>query len=234
MDRQQHIVAIGAHTGDMELTAGAVLAKYSQAGHRVTVVSLTPGEKGHPRLEPEEYALQKTREGQAAAAILGAEAVFLPFRDAELPVNEGSVSQVANLIRQLKPDILITHWQESIHRDHIATHQIVREARFYAGLKTIKGDWPAHWVRQLYYADNWEDARGFSPEVFIDIASVRDRWIRAMEEFAFARGETSRFPYIEYYKALTVVRGAPAGFTYAQAFAVPPGSLTQRLAFFPA
>lgn len=233
MDKQLHIVAIGAHTGDMELTAGAVLAKYSRAGHRVTLVSLTLGEKGHPQLDPEEYARQKKREGQAAAAVLGAETVFLPYKDAELPVNEESILQVADLLRQLKPDIVITHWQKSIHRDHVAAHEIVRAARFYAGLKTFKSQWPAHWVGRLYFADNWEDAQEFEPQVFIDITPVRDLWIQAMQEFAFARGETSRFPYIEYYKALSVVRGAPAGFPYAQAFSVPPEALKQRLEFFP-
>lgn len=46
--KQHHILAIGGHAGDMDLTAGAVIAKYTQAGHKATFLHLTPGEKGHP------------------------------------------------------------------------------------------------------------------------------------------------------------------------------------------
>ncbi len=63
-EQREHIVAIGAHAGDMELTAGGVIAKYTMAGHRATLVHITPGEKGHPRLSAEEYKQQKMAEGE--------------------------------------------------------------------------------------------------------------------------------------------------------------------------
>ena len=33
-DAPQHILAIGAHIGDAEITAGLLVAKYAAAGHR--------------------------------------------------------------------------------------------------------------------------------------------------------------------------------------------------------
>jgi 3-deoxy-7-phosphoheptulonate synthase len=42
------IMAIGAHIGDMELTAGEVLAKHAILGDKITLVHLTAGEKGNP------------------------------------------------------------------------------------------------------------------------------------------------------------------------------------------
>jgi hypothetical protein len=68
--------------------------------------------------------------------------------------------------------------------------------------------------------------------VFIEIPEEAfEKWIQGLNCYAFARGETG-FPYIEYYKALTVVRGLVNGFKRAQAFAVGPGGVHQRLQYF--
>jgi N-acetylglucosamine malate deacetylase 1 len=232
-ENKSHILAIGGHAGDMDLTAGAVIAKYTQAGHKATFLHLTTGEKGHPRLSPEEYAQQKVAEAKQFAEIVGADVRFLPYKDAELPVNETIKYEVADIIRELKPDIIITHWKNSMHKDHTNTSLIVEDARFYAGLKTIKREFPAHFAAKIYYADNWEDPYDFEPEVFIDITdSAYETWVKAIQVYAYARGETSSFPFVEYYKALTIVRGAPVGFKRAQAFAVPKGALIKRSQLF--
>ena len=46
--KQHHILAIGGHAGDMDLTAGAVIAKYTQAGHKATFLHLTPERRDTP------------------------------------------------------------------------------------------------------------------------------------------------------------------------------------------
>ncbi len=228
-----HILAVGGHAGDMDLTAGAVLAEHVLAGHQATLLHLTPGEKGHPRLAPAAYAEQKILEAQRCAAQLGANVRFLDYKDGELPVDEASKYAVADVIRELKPDVLVTHWKGSMHKDHMNTYYIVKDALFYAGLKTIERDSPAHWVPQVYYADNWEDPYDFHPQVFVEIGDeAYERWVAGMNEYAYARGETSGFPFIDYYKALTIVRGAPAGMKRAQSFAVPEGALNRRIKSF--
>ncbi|CAM4422056.1 PIG-L deacetylase family protein [Paenibacillus phoenicis] len=232
MDKPQHILAIGGHAGDMDLTAGAVIAKYVQAGHKATFLHLTPGEKGHPKLSPDDYAKQKIEEAHRFAEIVGADVRFLAYKDAELPVDEEVKYQVADVIREVKPTLLITHWKGSMHKDHANTHYIVEDARFYAALKTIERALPNHYSGPLYYTDNWEDPYDFQPEVFVDIPEeAYETWVKAMNVYAYARGETSGFPFIEYYKALTIVRGAPVGFKRAQAFMVPRGALNKRVQF---
>lgn len=231
-EAKSHILAIGAHAGDMELAAGGVIAKYVQAGHKATLLHLTPGEKGHPRLTPAEYRKQKIEEAYRFGEIVGCDVRFLDYSDAELPVDEKIKYEVADIIREVKPDIIITHWKESMHKDHANTHLIVQDAHFYAALKTIERPLPAHFARKMYFTDNWEDAYDFVPQVFIDIPEEAfETWIKGLSEYAFARGETG-FPYIDYYKALTVVRGAPVYFKRAQAFAVPRGALNKRLQWF--
>lgn len=54
------ILAIGGHVGDMELTAGGVLASHSLKGDRIVTLALTAGERGVPAgRDMAEYREQK-------------------------------------------------------------------------------------------------------------------------------------------------------------------------------
>lgn len=224
------VLAIGAHAGDMDLTCGAVLAQHVLNHDEVALVHLTPGEKGHPSMPVAEYAAQKREEAQAFARDIGAQVRFLDYRDAELAVNGRVVDEVADIIRELRPSIVVTHWKHSIHPDHANAHQITEQALFYASLKTYERTLPSHFVPHVYYTDNWEDSAGFDPAVFVEIQpDAYERWLQGVSRYAYARGETTRFPFIAYYNALMVVRGAPRGFPMAQAFMVPDGDLHKRL-----
>ncbi|SMC04456.1 N-acetylglucosaminyl deacetylase, LmbE family [Sulfobacillus thermosulfidooxidans DSM 9293] len=224
------ILAIGAHAGDMDLTAGAVLAQHVLNHDEVTLVHLNPGEKGHPRLHPHEYAKQKIEEATLFAQHIGAHVRFLPYHDGELEVNSDTVHEMTDIIREIRPAVVITHWKQSIHPDHAAAHYITEQALFYASLKWYERALPSHFVPYVYYADNWEDSEGFVPEVFVEIQpDAYELWLQAISHYAFARGEITRFPYITYYQALMQVRGAPKGFNRAQAFMVPPGDLHRRV-----
>ncbi|MHC1723304.1 MAG: PIG-L deacetylase family protein [Aminipila sp.] len=219
MDNKVHVMAIGAHAGDMELTCGGILTKYAMEGHKVTIVHMTPGEKGHPSLSEEQYIQQKIKESNLFASKINAEPLILPYRDGELTDNDTTKFFVCDVIRKYKPDIIITHWRNSIHKDHIAVHRIVQDACFYAAIKSFKRDLPAHSVKGLYYTENWEDASDFKPYLYLDITSVYDKWLDALLSYEFIR-ESTGFNYYDYYRALAIVRGAESNRTNAEAFAV--------------
>jgi len=62
------ILAIGGHVGDMELTAGGVLASHSLKGDRIVTLALTAGERGVPAgQDMGEYREQKVREAKVFA-----------------------------------------------------------------------------------------------------------------------------------------------------------------------
>lgn len=217
-----HILAIGAHAGDMDLTAGAVLTKYVLAGHRATLLHLTLGERGHPRLAADEYAVQKRQEAEEFARRIGADVRFLDYGDGLLPADENAAMRVADTIRETRADILVTHWARSIHKDHANAHIVANDARLYASLPSLERAAPPYRSLGPYYADNWEDAQEFVPQLTIEISEESYRiWSDAITVYSFARGETYGFPYVDYYRALSVVRGAPAGFARGQAFALP-------------
>lgn len=215
------ILAIGAHAGDAELTAGPLLAAERARGSRVVIVDLTLGERGHPTLTPDEYAGQKRREAEGFARAIGAELEIGPWKDAEIPNNDAARQWVATLIRRVRPTLVVTHWKKSLHRDHVVTSAVVQEAVLWAALRGVTGvNGEPHRGAAVWYAENWEDAEDFAPYIYVAVDSASwVRWKEAVSGFAFARGATG-FPYIEYYDALGRVRGIEARKGRAVAFNV--------------
>src|SRR5205823_1354592 len=70
------VVCVGAHPDDPESGCGGTLARYAAAGHRVTVLYLTRGERGIPDKSFDEAAAIRTREAEEACRILRAHPVF--------------------------------------------------------------------------------------------------------------------------------------------------------------
>ncbi len=228
MHERPCIVAIGAHAADMEFTAGATLLKHARNGWDAHIIHLTLGEKGNPNLSPDAYGEQKRREAEAAAQILQTTPHFLPYRDGELTVSDDIAYELAKWLRRLRPQVVITHWRDSIHSDHTATYFLVRRALFLAANPhfDLDGLPPTRGMR-LYYAENWEDAENFRPFVYVDISEVFADWERAFKCFAIGRGEGG-FPYWDWYQARTRLRGIEVGVLFAQAFAVDESRMRQR------
>ncbi len=213
------ILAVDAHAADMEMTCGGALALAIQEGGAVTLLHLTLGEKGSPTLSPADYGAQKKREALLAAKRLGAAVRFLGYPDAEIPYTEAAALKIAAVIREVRPDIVITQWGGSSERDDRNTHYLVNDAVFYAALpamRHIPGE--AHNVGRVYYTDSWEDPIHYRPDTFVDISSVYDTWLHAASAYQIWRGGIEDFPFAAYYEALSVTRGAVAGFPHAQAF----------------
>lgn len=232
-ETKPHILAIGAHVGDVEITAGLLLAKYAAAGHRATALHMTAGEKGNPRMDAGEYRKQRIQEANAAAEKLGlADCIILDHPDGELHANESAIHEMCDLVRRLKPDIVLTHWRGSFHRDHRATYEIVMEGGFLAALPGIERQEPAHLIRGLYYLENWEDVEDYHPDLWVDVSDAFDTWVEACECHQLLRGEVA-FNYLHYYKGLAAQRGCEVGVRYAVTVSLPPISRKRKVNFFP-
>ncbi|HEY2494802.1 MAG TPA: PIG-L family deacetylase [Paenibacillus sp.] len=216
------ILAIGGHVGDMELTAGGVLASHALKGDRIVTLALTAGERGVPAGQDiGEYREQKVREAEAFADMLGGEAIVFEIPDGELQNTDDMRLRVCDVIRKVRPNIIITHFKNSMHKDHMTTHLIVNDARFYAGLGAMERENLAFFASRLYYAENWEDAVDYKPYVYVDFSrEAYDLWIKAVSQHGFVTGSKS-FPYLEYYKHLSRVRGIEARKDYAETFMIP-------------
>jgi len=120
----RRVLAVGAHPDDVEFGCGATLAKWSEAGADVQLCVCTDGSKGTWDATQEVAALVARREGEqrSAAGALGASAVhFLRYVDGELTEDLGTRAALCAVIREVKPDVVLTHdpWKvERIHPDH--------------------------------------------------------------------------------------------------------------------
>jgi LmbE family N-acetylglucosaminyl deacetylase len=141
-DEPQNILVILAHPDDPEFFCGGTLARWARDGHKITYVLLTCGEKGrnanNPHIPGEDLCPLRQVEERAAAAVIGVQEVhFLENEDGMLQPSMDLRQEVVRLIRQLKPDILVTCDPQNLyasyglnHPDHRAAGQVVLDAVF--------------------------------------------------------------------------------------------------------
>jgi LmbE family N-acetylglucosaminyl deacetylase len=118
-------LAIVAHPDDAEFQCGATLAKWSAAGTEVHHLVCTDGSKGtwDPDCDQEALVELRRREQEAAARRLGAtgQVHFLGRVDGELDSGLTTRSEVALVIRRVKPTVVLGHdpWKQyRLHPDH--------------------------------------------------------------------------------------------------------------------
>jgi LmbE family N-acetylglucosaminyl deacetylase len=118
-------LAIAAHPDDVEFGCGATLAKWATAGCVVHHLICTDGSKGTWDASVDTAALVQIRihEQQEAARRLGAtgEVFWLPQIDGELTADLDARRDVAQVIRQTRPDVVFGHdpWKRwRLHPDH--------------------------------------------------------------------------------------------------------------------
>ncbi len=125
-------LAVGAHPDDVEFGCGATLAKWAAAGCIVHHLVCTDGSKGTWDAAADTVALVATRqhEQRAAAKALGAtgSVTFLGQVDGELGTDLALRGAVAEVIRRVKPDVVLGHdpWKRyRLHPDHRAAGFLV-------------------------------------------------------------------------------------------------------------
>ncbi len=123
----ERVLTIGAHPDDAEFGAGATLARWADQGAKITIVVVTDGSKGSWDPHEDQVALVERRkdEQRAAATAVGAsDIVFLGHTDGELEYSGALRNELAELIRRLEPEVVLTHdpWQRyQMHPDHRVT-----------------------------------------------------------------------------------------------------------------
>ncbi len=103
------VLAVGAHSDDMELLCGGTLAKYTQQGHRVAMAATANGELGSMRLSSEGITAEHTAEAKAAAAVGETHVVWMGYTDEFLFSTEDTRLAFINLMGRVLPAVVITH-----------------------------------------------------------------------------------------------------------------------------
>jgi LmbE family N-acetylglucosaminyl deacetylase len=118
-------LVVVAHPDDAEFQCGATLAKWANSGTEVSYLICTDGSKGtwNPNCDQNQLIQDREIEQRNAAQSLGAtgQIVFLGHTDGELSSDLETRSQVAFVIRNIQPNVILGHdpWKRyRLHPDH--------------------------------------------------------------------------------------------------------------------
>ncbi len=225
MDKPLRILAVGAHPDDVEIRCGGTLARYAEMGHHVMMAYATNGNKGHLTIPSDELAIIREKESRAAAAVIGAEVFWMNFPDAELFYDKETRLAFVDMIRQARPDIIITHWSEAYHPDHMAASQLVCGASYISTVPYVKTEHdPCAAVPLIYYFEVDFTVESAAAE-YVDITSVYDTKRKMLachqSQFEWLR-ENHGINLEDRMTPRDLSYGAQCGVTYAERF-VPRG-----------
>ncbi|MGH9720080.1 MAG: PIG-L deacetylase family protein [Bryobacteraceae bacterium] len=177
----KRILAIHAHPDDVEILAGGTLALLADAGHHLTIVTMTPGDCGSAELGSEEIARVRRGEAAAAARRIGAEYFCAEFRDLTIFSDERSRRRVVEVLRRARPELVLTSSPIDYMCDHEATSALVVDACFAAPARNywtgaIEAAPPLGAIPHLYYMDPIggldREERPVEPDFFVDVERV--------------------------------------------------------------
>lgn len=171
------VLAIGAHPDDVDMIAGGTIAKLVSRGKSVVIMDLTRGEMG-TRGSPE----SRQEEARCAARLLGVEErVILDLGDGRLEDSMESRVQVIEKIREFRPKVVMGHYWEDLHPDHVAAGNILKSVMYPAGFANYpaRGE-PYRPSEFLYFMAHFP----FEPSFIVDITGFHEKKIEAVKCFA--------------------------------------------------
>ena len=189
----ERVLGVFAHPDDPEFFAGATFAKLAAAGSAVTFILATSGDKGSsdPSMTSERLAEIREAEERAAAAALGVpDVIFLRFPDGELQQSLALREELTRVIRQLRPELVITCDPTVFYRDggslNHPDHRAIGEATLDAIYPTARDrlnylahereGLAAHKVQYLYIAGSPQ------PNFRVDVSNHLEAQIAALAE----------------------------------------------------
>ncbi len=225
-------MSIQAHPDDQDFTVAGTLAKWAKAGCEIISVIITSGDSGSNDVtkgadyKPELVRLRETEQLAANETLGIQQTVFLRYPDGELEPSLALRKDLTRVIRQYKPDVVLTGNPEAWfygseyvnHPDHRAGAQAACEAVFpSAGTRLMFTDlleagYEPHNVKRLYIhgsenSDTWID---ISETIDIKIEALKkhisqvdthevDQWMR---DWAKEEGKEKGLDFAEAYKVM--------------------------------
>ena len=191
---KQHILVILAHPDDPEFFCGATLGRWAKAGHEISYVLITCGDKGrnenNTHIPGSELCALRHQEERAAAAVLGITNInFLDLDDGYLVPDMDLRKKIVRIIRQYRPDVLVTCDPQNLfaqyglnHPDHRAAGQVVLDAVFPAAgnelffPELLAEGWQPHSPSEVWVTLTSQ------PNVVLDVTNTWEQKINALKE----------------------------------------------------
>lgn len=230
------ILYVGAHDADFLVRAGGTLAKYARRGSRVVAVSLTLGElrestrlwSDHVGITLEEVARIRQQECSRCAEILGCELRVLGWADAPIWFDRQRIQTLAELIQEIQPAIVMTHWpEEHVNTDHAVTARAVESAiqvAASAGFAAITSRDPWR-PAAVYFTEPvfpFSESVNYAPNVWVDITEtyeLKQQGLAVLASHGMLERSYSLCADFRGYQAQ--LHSNDAAITFAEAFVMP-------------
>lgn len=188
--KTKKLLVVGAHAADFVWRAGGTIAKTVADGGEVLNLSLSYGERGesgvlwkeNPNRSVDEVKELRRQMSQKASDILGCTYQCLDWGDYPMIINEERIQQLADIIRDFAPNVILTHTpKDPFNPDHPLAYQAVEKARLLSAGAGVAAAFdcidPPIWYS---FEPHQPELSGFVPNTFVDITTVFDKKIEAM------------------------------------------------------
>jgi LmbE family N-acetylglucosaminyl deacetylase len=225
-------MAIVAHPDDIEFSCSGTLARWAQAGTRISYVLCTSGEVGIAQAEMTKARAAEIREAEqmAAAQVIGAqEVIFLREPDGMLEATMELRRRLVREIRRFRPEVVICGDPTIVwvgddyinHPDHRAAATAALDATFPAAgqpnlfEELAEEGFPAYKPRKVYVT-GWNQN-----DLFVNIETTIDLKIEALrahksqmqdwdpepriKEWAATRAQGKEMAYAEGFRVVSLV-----------------------------
>jgi LmbE family N-acetylglucosaminyl deacetylase len=214
----ERVLVVTAHPDDVDFGASGTIAGWTKGGTEVTYAIVTNGDAGgfDPAVPRSEIPRIRQEEQRAAAACAGVTDVrFLGYTDGELTVSHDLRRDISRVIRQVRPQRLLTQSPErnwarlpASHPDHMATGEATIQAVYpdarnpFAHPTLLQDEGLDAWtVREMWIMG------GPAPDHYVDITDTFDAKIAALRAH---ESQTSHMENLEEFIRGWVTRSAEA------------------------
>jgi LmbE family N-acetylglucosaminyl deacetylase len=215
------VLAIGAHPDDIEINCVGTLIKCKKRGDEVFACHMSDGDMGHVTIMPKELGEIRRKEAQTSGALAGISVIWGGSHDLDIYDEKGARDRLVKIIRDVRPDVIITHGQDDYMPDHTAVAKLVFDASFSASCPHYLpelGD--ATPVCPIYLMNN-ASGINFIPDLYVDITEemeLKQKMFACHESQIVWLRDHDNVDYVEQVEILARFYGLQCGVKYAECF----------------
>lgn len=183
--------AIGAHPDDIEFFMAGTLILLRDAGYAIHYMTLANGCCGSTQTDRETTARIRAEEARSAAADIGAVFHESLCNDLEIFYDLPTLRRLSSVIRDVAPEIILTHPPVDYMEDHMATCRLVSTAAFTRGMPNWPVDPPRPTVEQkvtLYHCQPFWNRTPLrelvEPDLFVNVTDVETLKVEMLSKHA--------------------------------------------------
>ncbi len=169
------VVAVGAHPDDVEIGCGGALLLAVASGLSTAIVDCTAGERS-----TRGDATTRLVEREEASRLLGvAHRECLGLPDTQLADTPDNRDSLVDMVRRLRPRVVLAPLPEDRHPDHAAVGRLVRSVCFLSGVAAV-GSGAVHRPSSVFH---YLLHHTIQPSFVLDVTPVWDRKWQAIHAY---------------------------------------------------